>query len=99
VELLLEHGAESTARDAGGSTTLSQAVSGGALSDIDRPLLGGCRTATVRVLQAHDPTIDIPGTIADWNALWWAKFHGGREGLEMVERRGCEASLAIRSPR
>jgi ankyrin repeat protein len=84
VELLLEHGADPAARGAGGSTALSQAVSGGALSDIDRPLLGGCRTATVRVLKTHDPTIDIPETIAGWNALWWARFHGCDEVLEMV---------------
>lgn len=40
VELLLQHGADVHARGAGGTTPLSQAVSGGALSDIDRPLLG-----------------------------------------------------------
>src|SRR5258708_26358425 len=42
VELLLAHGADPRARGLGGSTALSEAVSGGALSDIDRPLFGGC---------------------------------------------------------
>jgi uncharacterized protein len=44
VRLLLSYGADPRARGNGGATALSQAVSGGALSDIDRPLFGGCRT-------------------------------------------------------
>jgi ankyrin repeat protein len=88
VQLLLEYGADARARGNGGATALSQAVSGGALSDIDRPLLGGCRTETVRVLKTHDPTVDVPDTIAGWDALWWAKFHGCREVLDMVAPSG-----------
>jgi ankyrin repeat protein len=84
VKLLLEHGADAQARGNGGATALSQAVSGGALSDIDRPLLGGCRTETVRALKTHDPKIDMPDTIAGWHALWWARFHGCQEVLDMV---------------
>jgi ankyrin repeat protein len=89
VELLLQHGADPTRRGIGGSTALSEAVSGGALSDIDRPLFGGCRPATVRALLAHDPSLTLPDTIAGREALFWARFHGCREVLEMVgaERR------------
>jgi hypothetical protein len=29
-----------------------------------------------------------PETIAGWNALWWARFHGCYEVLEMVGPRG-----------
>ena len=90
VTLLLEHGADPRARGNGGATALSQAVSGGALSDIDRPLVGGCRTETVRVLKRHDPTIEMPDTIAGWHARWWAKFHGCQEALKMVEPPGSK---------
>jgi uncharacterized protein len=84
VKLLLSYGADPHARGNGGDTALSQAVSGGALSDVDRPLLGGCRPETVRALKAHDPKLDLPDTIAGWNALWWAKFHGCQEVLNLV---------------
>ena len=84
VNLLLAHGADPAARGIGGSTALSEAVSGGALTDIDRPLFGGCHPATVRALKAHDPTVDLPKTIAGWNALWWAKFHGCQEVIDLV---------------
>jgi len=84
VKLLLSYGADPTARGTGGSTALSEAVSGGALSDIDRPLLGGCRTETVRALKAHDPALAMPDTIAGWNALWWAKFHRCHDVLQLV---------------
>jgi ankyrin repeat protein len=84
VELLLVHGADAHARGIGGSTALSEAVSGGALSDIDRPLLGACHPAMVRALLAHDPTLALPDTIASREALWWARFHGCAEVLTMV---------------
>ncbi|SRR6266508_1296486 len=88
VKLLLAHGADPTARGNGGATALSQAVSGGAMTDIDRPLFGGCHPATVRALKEHDPKVDMPNTIAAWNALWWAKFHGCHDVLNMVEPAG-----------
>jgi ankyrin repeat protein len=88
VKLLLRYGADPRARGNGGATALSQAVSGGALSDIDRPLFGGCRTETVRALKMHDPDVDMPDTIAGWTALWWAEFHGCQEVIDMVGPRG-----------
>lgn len=84
VKLLLAHGANPRARGFGGSTALTYAVSGGAMSDIDRPLLGGCRAETVRALKEHDPQLDMPDTIAGWNALWWARFHGCADVLALV---------------
>ena len=84
VKLLLAHGADAYARGAGGATALSQAVSGGAMSDIDRPLLGGCHPETVRALEEHDPALELPNTIAAWNARWWARFHGCREVIDMI---------------
>jgi ankyrin repeat protein len=84
VELLLAYGADPKARGIGGSTALSVAVSGGALTDIDRPLFGGCHPATVRALLTHDPTLRLPDTIAGREALWWARFHGCADVLKMV---------------
>lgn len=92
VKLLLAHGADPKARGIGGSTALSQAVSGGAMSDIDRPLFGRCHPETVRALKEHDPTVDVPNTIAGWNALWWARFHGCQDVLTMIGRdKGLKA--------
>ena len=85
LELLLAHGADPNARGIGGSTALSVAVSGGALSDVDRPLLGGCHPATVRALLKHDPTLRLPDTIAGREALWWARFHGCADVLKMID--------------
>ncbi|PYQ89448.1 MAG: hypothetical protein DMG02_15010 [Acidobacteria bacterium] len=78
--------ADARAPGARGATALSQAVSGGALSDIDLPLLGGCHPETVRTLKEHQPGLDLPDTVAGWNALWWAKFHGCREVIDLVRR-------------
>ena len=84
LQLLLAHGADANGRGIGGSTALSVAVSGGALTDLDRPLFGGCHPATVRALLTHDPTLRLPDTIAGREALWWARFHGCAEVLAMV---------------
>ena len=84
VQLLLAHGADANARGIGGSTALTVAVSGGALTDLDRPLFGGCHPATVRALLAHDPTLRLPDTIAGREALWWARFHGCADVLALV---------------
>jgi len=91
VQLLLAHGADPAARGIGGSTALSEAVSGGALSDIDHPLFGGCHPATVRALKEHDPNVGLPDTIAGWNALWWAKFHGCQDVINLVGPSGMRA--------
>lgn len=85
LQLLLAHGADVNGRGIGGSTALTVAVSGGALTDIDRPLLGGCHPATVRALLTHDPTLRLPDTIAGREALWWARFHGCVEVLTLVK--------------
>ena len=84
VEILLNAGANPRLTRFDGATALTQAVSGGALSDIDRPLLGGCHPATVRALLAHDPTLRLPDSMAGRDALFWARFHGCREVLELL---------------
>ena len=54
----------------------------------DRPLLGGCHPETVRALKEHDPTLQMPDSIAGWQALWWAEFHGCTEVLGMLKPAG-----------
>jgi ankyrin repeat protein len=85
VKLLLDHRADPRVSGEYGDTPLSRAVSSGAMSDIDSPLLGGCRAASVRVLLAHDPTLRLPDHFAGRQALWWAQFHGCAEVLKMVK--------------
>ena len=50
VERLLERGADPRRTAPDGVTLLTLAVSGGALTDIDEPLLGACHTDTVKLL-------------------------------------------------
>jgi hypothetical protein len=95
VEALLEYGADPRAEGPGGATPLTQAVSGGAMTDIDRPLFGGCRRATVNALMTHDPTLRVARTAVGLQAIWWARFHGCAEVLQLIgeqpTRRGQTA--------
>jgi ankyrin repeat protein len=84
LDALLAHGADPRMAGEYGDTPLSRAVSGGALTDIDRPLLGGCRPATVRALLAHDPGLGLPDNFAGRQALRFARFHECREVLRLV---------------
>jgi len=88
VRLLLAHGADARVLGPGGRTALTQAVSGGALTDFtDRPITGGCRAGTVRALLEHDPTLRLPDNFAARQALWWARFNGCRDVLDMIDER------------
>jgi uncharacterized protein len=91
VKLLLARGADPAARGAGGATALTIAVSGGALTDIDGPFLGGCHVETVRALKEHDPKVDLPDTMAGWSALWWARVHGCQTVIDLVGPRGMRS--------
>ena len=84
LQILLAHGADVSARGPGGSTALTVAVSGGAMTDADLPWLGGCHPATVRALLGHDPTQRLGNTFAGRRALWFARFHGCTDVIEMV---------------
>lgn len=56
------------------------AVSGGALADLDRPLLGRCHPEAVTVLLAHDKTLArVPESLG--SPLWWAR------------QRRCDATI------
>jgi ankyrin repeat protein len=84
VALLLTKGANPRVMGEYGDTPLVRAVSGGALTDIDRPLLGGCRTEIVRALLAHDPDLRLPANFNGRLALAWARLHGCRDVLMLL---------------
>src|SRR5262249_18749166 len=102
IEMLLAHGADPHVLGPGGRTALTQAVSGGALTDFtDRPLLGGCRPRNVRALVDADPTLRLPDNLPGRQALWWARWHGCDEVIEIVEGRltphaGADAGKTLR---
>lgn len=95
VKLLLAYGANPRIGGDHGETPLSQAVAGGALSDIDRPLFGGCRPATVRALVTHDRTLRVPHSATGLEAIWWARFHGCEEVLELIGERRTKPGQTI----
>jgi len=97
VKLLLTYGANPRIGGEYGETPLTQAVSGGALSDIDWPRLGGCRLATVRALLERDPGLSIPDTYAGRSAIWWARFPGCAEVLAMVGARAEQRGQSART--
>ena len=93
--VLLEYGANPRVEGPGGATPLTRAVSGGAMTDIDRPLLGGCRRATVGALMAHDPTLRVARNAAGLQAIWWARFHGCEEVLQLIGERPTKPGQTI----
>ena len=84
VQLLMAFGANPRYVGEHGETPLTRAVSGGASSDVDAPILGGCRTATVRALLAADPDLRVPDSPEGRRAIWWARFHDCEEVLKLV---------------
>ena len=90
VKLLLAHGANPRADGDNGAEVMAVAISGGALLDIDRPLLGGCHIETVQALLDHDPGLRNIISGADHGgaraARWIARFHGCREVIELIEK-------------
>jgi hypothetical protein len=77
--------ADAARRSAGGSTALPDAVSGGAPSDIDRTLVGGCHPRTAGALRSHDPAVAERDTVAGRDARWRASFHGCEEVLTLLD--------------
>jgi hypothetical protein len=99
VKALLAHGADPRADGNQGSQVMSKAVSGGALDDIERPLLGGCHPQTLRALVEHDPTLRLsPAYGPSRRARFIARYHGCREVLELIERAEQRAALKVPAP-
>ena len=86
VELLINAGADVEWEGPGGRTPLTQAVSGGALWDVtDRPILGGCRTETVRAIMKAYPYLRVPDTDTGKTAVTWARAHNCTEVLRLID--------------
>lgn len=87
VKALLAKGADPRAEASVGVTALSIAVSGGALMDIDKPLIGNCHTEVVKVLLDKAPDLQLKNNLAGRSALWFAKLKGCSEVLTLMEQQ------------
>jgi ankyrin repeat protein len=74
--LLLDHGADPRRRTADGASLLTLAVSGGALTDIDEPLLGGCHPDPVRLLKTRAPDLAVDRSLRGRVARFFAWLNG-----------------------
>lgn len=90
LKLLLSYGADPRVEGEYGDTPLTRAVSGGALADLDRGILGGCHPATVRALLEHDPTLRLPDTSAGRMAVMWARLHSMRASTRELVRAAVD---------
>lgn len=72
------------------------AVAGGALADIDRPLIGGCHTEAVRLLLASDRSLARGGQ-GPGSPIWWARQKGCQEVIALVAAANT-ANLAQKTP-
>jgi hypothetical protein len=60
------------------------AVSGGALTDIEHPLLGRCNADVVRALLERDPSLRLPRNGRGHLALWFARLNNCGEVTRIV---------------
>ncbi len=88
VGLLLDRGANPYKQPLGQGTLLDLAVSGGALTDIDEPLLGACHTGTVRLLRARAPELRVSGTWRGRVASFFARLNACEQVLDLVKSAG-----------
>jgi ankyrin repeat protein len=82
VRKLLAAGADPRAD---GPDIFTLAISGGALTDIENPLLGRCNADVVRVLLRHDPTLRVPRSVRGRLSLLFARFNNCEEVLRLVQ--------------
>lgn len=83
VRRLLASGADPR-RD--GGAIFSMAVSGGALTDIEHPLLGRCNTEVVRTLLDKDPTLRLPSGPRGSLVRMFARLNGCDEVIRLAAR-------------
>jgi Ankyrin repeats (3 copies) len=84
---LLDAGANPSAVTAGGASALSIAVSGGALTDIENPILGACHTEVVRELLARDPSLRLGDNMHARFARWTARLNDCQDVMSIIARR------------
>jgi ankyrin repeat protein len=82
--LLLDRGADPRRRAPDEASLLDIAVAGGALTDIDEPLLGACHTSTVRLLHERVPDLQPTGTVRGRVARIFARLNGCSEVLALL---------------
>ena len=66
---------------------LTLAVAGGALTDIDEPLLGGCYPRMVKLLIDRAPLIRFDDGLQEVMARLFARLNGCRESLSLIRGR------------
>lgn len=86
VRLLLDRGADPRRRTSDGASLLTVGVSGGALTDIDEPLLGNCHTDTVQLLRERAPDLTVDDSFRGRIALFFAWLNGCKEVRAIVNR-------------
>jgi ankyrin repeat protein len=86
VRLLLAAGANPRIN---GPELLATAVSGGALTDIENPLLGRCNTEVVRTLVREAPDLRLPQNLRSRIALGFAHLNNCDDVLRLVCKNKC----------
>ena len=81
VRRLLQAGADPRQH---GEALFTIAVAGGALTDIEQPLLGRCNTDVVRALLERAPDLRLKPNVRGHLALWFARFHNCEEVLRIA---------------
>jgi len=82
VRRLLEAGADPGRDD----RIVLAAVSGGALSDLDNPLLGRCNTEVLKVLQQKTPDLRVPRGTRGHVAMLFARFNRCADVVRLAAR-------------
>jgi len=87
VRRLLDAGADPHSDE----TIFLTAVGGGALSDLDNPLLGRCNTDVVRALLDRAPDLRLRDSVRSRVALAFARFNNCGEVIRLTCRTKCLA--------
>jgi hypothetical protein len=82
--MLLDAGADPHRRTPDDASLVTLAVSGGALTDIDAPLLGGCHPDTVRLLKERAPDVVLDHSLRGRLAVLFARLNGCRQVLLLI---------------
>ena len=76
--LLLDRGADPYRRGPGNLSLLTLATAGGALTDIDEPLLGQCHPEMIALLKERAPALTIDTGLRGHVAMFFAWLNGCR---------------------